>query len=383
MILVFVVFTANLKAQVNNIQASDSTSLELYNRGDWKQLIKYRDQTLNTGRADFPGLRLRIGYAFMMTGNYKQALKQFENILSKDTYNQTVRYYAYLCNKYLNNDLSASYNAAYLQNKNGLSSFGLIDAGAESSVKINTDINRDNATYSRISLSNRLSWRWQLEESLAYYNQTIFKLGNYDGYGNSVHAADQQKEYYAKLSFAISNQLTLMGAYHYANTKFETTTDNSNLGLLALRYNGTYVDLQGDINFGRLDDKQLQQYDAKLTFYPFGNFNLYTISRGSDQHLNSNDHFIFNQAIGFKVIKNTWLESTITIGDQDDYLDADGLYIYNAIDKTTFKYGETLFYQLGAHSQLQLSYVYEKKDDTYQSLNYVQNSVTLGFLWKF
>jgi len=372
----------SLQAQVTTVQAVDSTATGLYNSGDWKELILFGNQAIKNG-TDFPGLRLKIAYALMMSGNFKQSLSHYDDILSKDNYNETARYYAYLCNKYLNNDLGASYNAGYLQNKNGLSPFGLVDAGVESSVKFNNDINRDNATYSRFSFSNRLSWRWELEESFAYYNQAIFKLGDHDGYGHLKHAADRQEEYYAKLSYQVNSNFSILGAYHYLNTNFKTTTDNSNLGFFGVKYAGTYVDLQADGNFGVLDEDQFQQYDAKLTFYPLGNFSLYAISRASELHLTGQQHYVFDETLGFKLFKNTWLESSVTFGDQDDYLDADALYIYNAIDRTTFKYGETVFYQPGAHLQLQLNYVYEKKDDTYQSLVYDQNSVTLGILWKF
>ena len=103
----------------------------------------------------------------------------------------------------------------------------------------------------------------------------------------------------------------------------------------------------------------------------------------SAQHLNAADHFIFNQAAGFKLMKNTWLESDVTFGNQDDYLDQDGLYVYNGIDNTTFKCGETVFYQLGKHARLQLNYTYEKKQDSFTELKYDQNSTTIGMLWKF
>ncbi len=378
--IVFILLAGSIKAQVSTMQVADSTSTGLYNSGDWKELIVFGNQTVKSG-IDFPGLRLKIAYAYMMSGNFKLALKNYDDILANDSYNETARFYAYLCNSYLNNDLAASYNAGYMQNRNGLNSFAFIAAGAEFSTKENDDINRGDASYSRISLSNRLSWRWQLEQSLAYYYQTIFRLSN--SKNNSIDEADQQKEYYAKLSYAASAHFSILGAYHYVNTNFKTSVDNSNLGFIGARFTAPYFDLQVDMNFGNLDKKPIEQYNGKFTFYPTGNFNFYTISRVSDQHLNASDHIILSQAIGFKLIKNTWLESSVTIGNQDDYLDADGLYIYNAIDKTTFKCGETLFYQLSRHMQLQLNYVYEKKDDSYQSLNYDQNSITLGLIWKF
>ncbi|MBB3056732.1 hypothetical protein [Mucilaginibacter gotjawali] len=375
------------RCQESNIQAADSISTDLYNKGSWRQLISYGSQAQANG-INFPGLRLKVAFAFFITGNYKHALNEYQQLLSKDTYNETARYYAYFCCKFLNDDLQAAYHASFMDkeavNKEGLKPYGLIAVGAESGVKQNNDVNRDNGFYERITTSNRLNWRFQLDQSLAYFSQDIFKLTNdIDNDKTSTRSADLQKEYYAKLSYSASENLSLIGSFHYLNTKFNNTIYNSNLGLIGLKYTGTYTDMQADINFGRLENKPVEQYNTKVIYYPLGNFNLYTISRASVLHLRGANNFIVSQAAGFKLIKNTWLESTVILGDEDDYFDADGLYIYNAIDKTTLRCGETVFYQLGTHAQLQISYAFEKKADTYQSIKYDQNSVTLGVLWKF
>ncbi|SDT32589.1 hypothetical protein SAMN05216490_3096 [Mucilaginibacter mallensis] len=378
------------KAQLSALQVADSVSTDLYNAGNWKQLIAYGNQSIATG-VDFTGLRLRVAYANFITGDYKHALKQYNKVLAKDPYNITARYYAYYCNKYLADDLHATYNLSYLDketlHKDGINTPIFTDINAETGIKQNDDINRNNAFYSRVGIGNRIGWRLQLEQSAAYFDQGIFKL--YDVTDRrrttttTLHLADQQKEYYAKLSFAVNQNMAIIGSYHYLNTKFDNITYNSNLGLIGLKYTGTYIDAQADVNFGRLDAEPLEQYNAKLTYYPFGNFNLYTISRASVKELNSDRNFIFDQTIGFKLIKNTWLESSVALGNLDDYLDADGLYVYNGIDNTTFKCGEAAYYQLNNNVQLQLNYFYERKSDAYQSLKYDQNSVTVGIVWKF
>jgi len=388
--LIFLLFMAMIhtaKAQVNALQVADSVSTDLYNAGNWKQLISYGDQLL-VGGIDFTGLRLRIAYANFITGDYKHALKQYGVVLAKDPYNITARYYAYYCDKYLTDDLHATYNLSYLDketlHKDGINTPLITDIQAETGIKQNNNINRDNASYSRIGIGNRIGWRLQLEQSVAYFNQDIFELYDIDRIRTtSLHLADQQKEYYAKLSFALSQNIAIIGSYHYLNTKFDSTVNNSNLGLIGLKYAGTYVDIQADADFGWLNKKSLEQYNAKLIYYPFGNFNLYTISRASVKQLNSARNFIFDQILGFKLIKNTWLESSVTLGNLDDYLDADGLYVYDGIDNTTFKCGEAAYYQLNNNVQLQLNYFYERKSDAYQSLKYDQNSVTVGIVWKF
>jgi hypothetical protein len=365
---------------------ADSISTDMYNSSDWNRLILFGVKSMNDGNG-FTDLRLRVAYAYFISGNYKKALSQYYSVLSIDSFNSTARYYAYFCNIYLNNDVQASYNIGYEGKekvKGWLSQFGLVNSAVESGVKENNDPDRDNSYYNLIALAERLGWNLQLDQSLAYFSQDIFRLTKYFPDNNSTQLlTDEQKEYYAKLSFALNSKFILLGAYHYLDTKLIETTHNNNLGLLGLKYTSTYADIQADVNFGNPDGKPLEQYDGKLLFYPLGNLNLYTISTASAQHMDAANHFIFDQALGFRILKNTWLEASVTVGNQDNYLAQDGLYIYNGIDNTTFKSGATLFYELNKHALLQLNYFYERKDDSYSDTKYDQNSTTLGLLWKF
>lgn len=375
-----------IKAQETGFLTADSTSAALSKAGEWQQMINYGHQTLAAG-TDFPGLRLRIAFAYFIMGNYKEALAEYNQVLQKDAYNQTARYYAYYSANFLNNYLQASYNAGYLDKetlrKEGISPFGLLAVGAETGQKFVSSKRRSNGFYAHGGISNRLGWRLQLEQSVIYYNQDIINRFGYGPRSDRYKLSDDQIEYFAKLSYMLNQNFTLIGSYHYLTTKYNSIIYRSNLGLAGIKYQGTDVDIQGDINFGDIIKQPIIQYNAKLTYYPLGNLNVYTISRLSDKYLKSKDHFIFNQAIGFKVVKNTWLESGVTFGSQEDYLDADGLYIYNSVDNTKFKFNETLFYQLNIHAQLRLIYTYEQKGDAYFPINYDQNSLTLGFLWKF
>ena len=103
--------------------------------------------------------------------------------------------------------------------------------------------------------------------------------------------------------------------------------------------------------------------NTKLKLYPLGNLNLYFISSASYLHETDNKNFIFSQAAGFSPVKNLWLETSGTFGDLSDYIESDGLYIYNTFDATKLKLGQTVYYQANVHIMLQLNYLYEKKQD--------------------
>ncbi|MFC0512821.1 tetratricopeptide repeat protein [Mucilaginibacter angelicae] len=372
-------------AQDNKLAVADSTAEQLYNAGDWKQLISFVNKSV-TDSVDSPALRFKAGYAYMLTGNYKAAISQFNRVLLKDPHNTTARLYAYYCNTYINNNNAAFYNASHLDAETlraiKLSPFGVIDAALESGIKLPNNDERDNGFFERAGMGLRLSWRLQLDQSFMLFTQNIFRSGYID-YKNQTGKTDRQVEYYAKSKYSLTKNINLLGAYHYLHTSYRSNTYQSNLGLLGIKYDTRYVDLQGDVNFGKLIDKTLKQYDAKVDFYPLGNLNLYTMSRASVLNLSGTNTFIYSQSVGFKVLDKTWLETAATFGNQDDYLDTDGLYVYNAIDPTKFKCGESVFYQLGNHALLNLNYFYEKKTDVYRAVNYNQNSVTLGITWKF
>ncbi|SEN60885.1 hypothetical protein SAMN05192574_103664 [Mucilaginibacter gossypiicola] len=372
-------------AQDHKLALADGTAEQLYNAGDWKQLISFVNSAV-TDSVDSPALRFKCGYAYMLTGNYKAAISQFNQVLLKDPHNAASRLYAYYCNTYINNNSAAFYNASHLDTATlhaiKLSPLGLTDAAIESGIKLPANDERDNGFFERAGIGLRLSWRLQLDQSFMFFKQNIFRAGFID-YKNQVGKTDKQTEYYARLKYSLTKNISLLGAYHYLHTSYRSNLNQSNLGLFGVIYDTRYIDLQGDFNWGKLIDKTLKQYDAKIDFYPLGNLNLYSMSRASILNLSGTKTFIYSQSVGFKVVDKTWLETAATFGNQDDYLDADGLYVYNSIDPTKFKCGESVFYQLGNHALLNLNYFYEKKTDIYRAVKYNQNSVTLGITWKF
>jgi hypothetical protein len=398
LIIGFIVQASVAGAQVKTYLQADSVSKALYDSGDWSGLIHVGKEAL-ADSIDFIGLRSRLGYAYFMTGNYSAAYEQYDHLARADTAEKTESYYAYLCRLYLNDSQGAFFNAGKmgrsLQKDQKLNSFDIYQFDASTGLKWNSDLYRGTATYSMASFGLRLSWRLLLDQSVAYFGQAVSapdSVVNIDRRGRAettiltpaiVDSRDNEFEYYAKASFALSRRLTLLGAYHYLQTRYFDDSYYSNIGLLGLKYQGNYFNAQADANFGILVGHSLSQYNVSLMLYPFGNLNIYTISRFSYLQYQTDNLPIFNQAAGFKVFKNTWLETLVTFGRLDNYIDTDGLYIYNSIDVTTFKAGETLFYLIGKHAQLQINYTFEKKQDAQNSINYDQASVTAGIEWKF
>jgi hypothetical protein len=381
------------RAQTINFQQADSTSYAQYTAGNWKGLIEYGNLAINAG-VDYPVLRLRMGYAQLMSANYHGALAQYRQVLKDDSHNQTARYFSYLCNKYLDNNYAASYHASFVDtatlNNEQVTRFGLLTAGLETGIKISANSNRGTGSYTRVSLGNRLGWKLQLDQSVAYFNQSITSTTSVTPNPGAptitapvnTTFSDSQFEYYAKLGYSINSNLTVLGAYHYLNTSYGTSSFQNHIGLVGLKYSAAYFSLQGDANISNISNINISQFNGQLSIYPLGNLNLYGISRVSVQS-GGVQQTIFNQTIGFKVVKQFWLEASAGFGTMNNYLDADALYVYNAIDITKLKAGATGFYALGKHAVIYLNYTFEQKQDYYLNKDYNQNSITGGLTWKF
>ncbi|WP_204268173.1 hypothetical protein, partial [Escherichia coli] len=66
----------------------NTKSYALYEKSAWKELLLYGKEAI-TAKQDFKLLRLRLGYAAFMLGNYSEALNQYQQVLKNDSYNTT------------------------------------------------------------------------------------------------------------------------------------------------------------------------------------------------------------------------------------------------------------------------------------------------------
>lgn len=378
LIVFFLLICGKIKAQENAYQQADSVSNALYLAGSWPQLITSGKDYIQSGN-DFPALRLRLAYAFFITQKYTDALQQYQAVLASDSYNQTARYFAYWSNCYLNRFAEADYHASFIDPKmlsdEQIKPFGLTVAGLESSLKFPEDHFRSDASFTRVFWGDRLGWRFDTEQSVAVYhqaNQERFRQQNPD-----EKFDHNQFEIYEKLDYTISQKLSLLAAYHLLQT------DKTNhVGLFGLKYAQNKLEAQADVNYAYLDRANVFQYNAKLRWYPLGNLDFYTITRGSFQQQYQKS-FIISELIGGKLLKNIWAETAATFGRQNNYLEYDALYVYNFVDATTFKSSETVYFRLNPHLLLPLTYMFERKNNVYQNLYYNQHSISAAILWRF
>ncbi len=375
-----------LSAQTNmTFEEVNTKSYSLYEKGNWKELLQFGDNAIGSGQ-DFILLRLRLGYAAYMLNNFSISIKHYEAVIKEDSYNATAHYYLFLCKKYLNHEALADRHAKYLseevlKNEN-LNAFALTDVGLEVSYK-QTDIKaRENSLYARLDLGTRLGLNIHMVNALGMYNQVV-RESKLTAVVNNNNIQVNQKEYYNKTLINVSNKVQLKAIYHFLNTPFNNFVYSNHVGGLGLTYFNHYYDISADANIAKLTDSTYYQYNVKLGLYPLGNLNFYSFSTGI-LRTNSNTGTAFNikQVIGFKLMKKTWVEVNGTFGEFNNLLENDALYVYNAIDKNTFKAGGTLYVTPTSNLVLTAGYTYEKRELYKTLLPFNQHSITGGLSWK-
>ncbi|MGF2410786.1 tetratricopeptide repeat protein [Ferruginibacter sp.] len=384
-LLVFLLATTATKAQTNiSFAAADSQSYALYEKAQWKTLLLFGKEAIANGQ-DFVLLRMRMGYAAFMLGNYSESIKHYETVLKEDTYNSTAHYYIYWSRVNLNQPEMAMAEVKFLTpgmiaDKNSRAA-AFTNAAVELSFKQASVKSRGNSMYTRVGLGNRFSHGFHIQQSIATYQQKISEP-LLTAVTKNTNININQVEYYNRVMFNLNRNWQLKTAYHYIYTPFNNFRYHNHLLLAGIKYNGTYLNIQADAIIGRITDTSTQQYNLQLDLYPLGNLNLYSFSTASFRQ-QKESAFNFRQVIGVKLLKQLWLEGNITIGEFKNYAENDALYVYNAIDVNKQKTGITGYILLNEKLSAQIGYTYEQRQLFGTTSTFNQHSITGGLSWKF
>lgn len=362
-------------------QKADARSYSLYTTGHWKELLRYGKSQLDN-EIDIPYLRMRTGYAAFMLGNFSESLTHYEKVYARDRNNTDVLYYVYLNNLYLNNANATRFYGRKLppvtRDYEKLKRVGIASVNTTYSYKIPMLAIRGNGQYVSLGANIHLGYRLELQQSVAWFHQTISETQML-AVKDSSNIVIAQKEYYGKLIFTATGKLSFSGGFHYIYTPFNNYTYHNKMGFAGVTYTMPYVHFKAMFHSGTISDSVYRQYDAEITLYPLGNTNLYSISRGA-----FGKAVVFTQIAGVKVYKNIWLEANATFRQYDMLLENDGMYLFNDIDTKKFKAGGSIYILMAKKLTLTLNYCNEQKirwGTTTETFN--QHSITTSLSWKF
>ena len=147
-------------------------------------------------------------------------------------------------------------------------------------------------------------------------------------------------------------------------------------------------------SYSRLNDEYQKQLGLGLIWFPLGNLNLYSQSRGIAHFEAGNTAFGFDQMIGLKIANKLWVEGSITLGQWDNFTLDHAFVVYNSGDKNQLRFGTNFILPLSNHLELSARYQYLKLNGTdiwYDENMEINTSITTynnnliigGIQWKF
>lgn len=361
----------------------ETRSLSLFLKSDWKGLLAFGPEALAAG-VDYLNLRLRMGYAAFASGDYSTAIMHYEKALGFDSYNETARYHIYHARQYLGQHEIATAEAerlpAGLQASEGLLAPGVTRIGAEFSYKSSLVDIRNNPAYGHLTLGHRVSPRLHLQHAISNYSQRISEplLTSLSDNKNIIIA---QTGFWNRVSFNIDRRWQAIAAYQYQNNAFGSLTYHNHVLMVAGKYHGSRIAVQADMMLARLIDTGMVQANLTLYTYPFGNQDLYGITTLTARNAPGSP-VLLRQVLGVRVTKSAWLEAYATLGSFRNYMEADGLYIYNAIDIDRVKAGLSSYIRLPRSILLHLGYTFEDRMLHGRTTTFFQHSFTGGITWR-
>lgn len=408
---------SSLAEGIPDFRQVDTTTYGLYSRQQWAELVEAGNEYLRYGY-DYYYLRMRLGIAWYEMENYLKSVTHFNRALtfnSGDTLAYIYLYYAYL---ELNWQDAANRILGFLPESIAgrltinrldpleriyLETGPLISSGK--AVNSNLNLDGDDDVYGDIQLI-RDSWYSGLGMFIRVrpcLRMQVSYMNLFQGRTTQVMSGDsllfdrdlpvKQHQFYLSPTFRFGKGFSLSPAFHYLDITWRRITSSYDIeskrfvfdedtirqqdyvvsvhlarsvSLFKLSLTGAYANLN-----------ELDRYQAEfaLTYYPQGNLDLYAHSviryvRGRE------DHLLFSETAGLKIVKGWWLEASATFGQTEEFFENNGYIVYNLPEDLLFKWGAQTCYQI--NDRLMVSLKYENLYRESRFLQYVDNSEVSG-----
>ena len=126
-------------------------------------------------------------------------------------------------------------------------------------------------------------------------------------------------------------------------------------------------------------------------FYPKGNLNLYFSTSATIQFQNKTHNFILDEKIGFKIIKNIWIEPFASFGKMTNYVEQNAYVIHNTFDICNFRTGTQIIIPIQKF-RISARYLYALKSSPFDyfdsklktdKTDYIENNFFINLTWWF
>lgn len=434
-LLVFLAFHAIGQNQADILKV-DTVTYALWQKGDWKNLIKVGKQALNSS-IDFYYLRVRMGIAYYETKNYHAAIYHLEKayqISQQESYLKEYLYYSYLfAGRSMESRIIYSTADSLLKKRIGYKKKNFIDeisleyghrivVDDKAIENFPTDYTAPNDGFQEITrslntfnigLRHIVFRKFSLNHAYTNIQKESFKHllvnGTIEEIDNSKTSINQ---YYLSGNSRVGKSLNLLYGIHFLNIRYpveipyfsqgniftttETISQTDLVGFMSFYKDLKYFTLGASGSFANLNSAVQAQGDLSLALYPLGNLNLYAVSTASFQrelysNRKYNDELIFNQLIGLKTLNFLWFEGHITFGNLSNFVTNDGASVFNGIGIIKQNFGGRAIVLINPKLNFKISYTYSQIESSFiESLNvdkkhnpieYNNHSITGGLVW--
>jgi len=441
-IITIVLFFIALKLNgqvTGSFRYADSLTYSLYAEKHWNDLIKEGNLSLREGY-DYYYMRMRIGIAYYEKHNYLMSALQFRKALAFNENDQVALEYLFY-SYYLSGRTPLSWalmSSFYPQNwerilkeskikKNSITIESFFsDAGTD---KILSD---PDTWFSNPEAGSQIATKYFINTELyashivgknvSYFHSfTNLIKDNYLHYYDGTKVTDLlsqriiQNQYYGSLNFFSQNGWVFSPSIHlltagYPLITITTTGMNSSARTVNVRSNGFhtgmavsksmgFVAVGAEAGYSYLNYSYRIQGTASLMLYPFGNSDIYIGGKLSAvkelQNTSSVPGIVKGFTAGFSIARKVWFEFSGLSGDMNNYIDNNGLYVYNSADILNSKLSGRVIVPFqkaglsvfagGGVSSYSSEFITKDGIISYgtNKLNYNCNNFTGGISWNF
>jgi hypothetical protein len=441
LILIILLFTGVVvHGQDLTFKQVDTTTYNQYLRGDWRELTESGREALDAG-IDYYYLQMRIAYAWLSMGRYRQAIKYYRNALNHNSSDHLANEYLYYSYKYAGryNDAlfqqtaltAAQKTAMEISDSAVVTTFGINYSGLSSDASgmleyIGGEIDpvidgtrkaTHNLHNARMILSHRIGRAIIVNHKGSWLrkNELSYVVSNGVGYLSPEQPVDQL-EYNLSMEITPVKGLTITPGAHYLNTTIPLYAVSSyGHGAGLERIPVSYLELTNWVA-SILVESRTRFFDLGLSFvnhnfnnihtiqtglhamvYPMANLNLYFGFDGYGQlHMfnsESSPGLIIQPVAGVKLHDNLWIEITGKTPEHYHFYDVRNYVGYNNLEKLSSSlgisaiiplYGPNMQLFLGYTRQSQSSWFFPENDmlNPLNRQNFHSHLITGGFKWK-
>jgi tetratricopeptide (TPR) repeat protein len=362
------------QTQMNFIQL-DTLTYKAYVDADWNKLIKNGEQALD-GELDYYYLRLRLAYAYYKKQQYRRAIPHLKQALvfsQNDVIASELLYYCFLYSGRETDaiKLKSGFNDAlklaitkgeekifyelggFLSYQTGVSETNQVQNATDSI--IGSQVVPNQLIGLDFYIKHKMGASVLVRHYLDFQYKDAFAKANVED--TSVVSESlwiRQFNYHLAIDITPVYGVSITPVMSYVNYRipvfyeFETTAGNSykvktediyNEFIWSLKLQKQFEFLKSGIaaTTSNLNGIKQSGYGLQMTFYPFGNLNLYysgaLFLHQQKYETEKETAWIHSHRLGVKLTKKLWLEGLLKMGDFRNFYDPFDELIYNSLER--------------------------------------------------